>query len=122
MARTSSSESSRARVTRLHAELCASRTPSALVMLICVLAWISRSGAMARQLSDADVLHDDGVGAGFGDRGQRARRFLQFVLEDERVESDVAFTPRRCSVRITSGNSPSEKPTLARAVKCLSPK
>src|ERR1039457_3065691 len=32
------------------------------------------------------------------------------------------LTPRRCKVAITSGSSASEKPTLARAVKCFSPK
>ena len=40
--------------------LCASRTPSALVMLICVLPWISRSGAMWRaSVTAAQILHDD---------------------------------------------------------------
>ena len=46
---------------------------------------------LLRHAHDADILHDDGVGAGLGDVGERARRFVQFVVEDERVESDEAL-------------------------------
>ena len=44
MARISSSDSSRAITTRLTPRLCAKRTPSALVMLICVLPWMFEIG------------------------------------------------------------------------------
>ena len=44
----SSSESSRASTTRVTPNCWASLMPSALVMLICVLPWISNSGAMRR--------------------------------------------------------------------------
>ena len=93
MARTSSSESSRASVTRLDAQaLRPGATPSALVTLICVLPWIVSPGAISRaSLRDAHILHDHGVRAGFGDGRQGARGLVQFVVEDQGIESDVAF-------------------------------
>ena len=63
--------------------------PSALVMLICVLPCTSAPGAVHK--GDAHILHDKRIGAGRSDRRNRACRFLQFVVEDERVEGDVAL-------------------------------
>ena len=48
---------------------------------------------LLRHADDAGVLHDDRVGSRLGDFGQRARRFVEFVAEDERVESDEALHP-----------------------------
>ena len=76
MARTSSSESSRASVTRL--------APEALRQSHAIGAGDAhlRAGVefqigrdLARQLDDAEILHDHGVGAGFGDGGEGARGF-----------------------------------------------
>ena len=54
---------------------------------------------------------------------ERPRGFLEFVVEHQRVEGDVAShaapvqgAPSPPAIR------PVEKPTLARAVKCFSPK
>ena len=92
MARTSASDNSRASVTRLTPRLCARRTPSALVTLIWVLPWISRSGAICRAMRTAPTSCTMmRVGPGFGDFGQRARRLFQLVMEDQRVERHVAF-------------------------------
>ena len=123
MARISSSDSSRASVTRLDAE--ALRQSHALGagdahLRAAVDLQVGRD--LPRHAHDADILHDDRVGAGLGDRRQRARGFVQFVVEDQRVEGDVALDAAPVQGRMTSGSSASEKPTLARAVKCLSPK
>ena len=48
MVRTSANESSRAITTRLTPNCWARAMPSALVMLICVLPWTARSGAILR--------------------------------------------------------------------------
>ena len=65
-------------------------------MLICVLAWSSRSGAISRaSFDDAEVLNDQRVGAGFGDGGDGAGGFGEFVFEDQRVESEIAADAAR---------------------------
>ncbi len=92
MARTSASDNSRARVTRSTPKLCARRTPSALVTLICVLPWISRSGAICfamRTMPTSCMMRASAPAC--GDLRQRVRGFVQFVVEDERIERDVAL-------------------------------
>ena len=66
--------------------------PAALVMVICVEAWIGKSGEswrISRQMPD--VLHDRGVHAGGDHRAQILLGVGQFVFEDERVERDIAL-------------------------------
>ena len=46
---------------------------------------------LANQLQNTDILHDDRVGSSLGDGRQHARSFVEFMLEDESVESDEAF-------------------------------
>jgi hypothetical protein len=46
------------------AEFRANSTPAALEMVICVEAWIGKSGESADQPADADVLHNRRVHAG----------------------------------------------------------
>ena len=46
---------------------------------------------LLRHAHHAHVLHDQGVRARLGNLRQRARGFVQFVVEDQRVESDVAL-------------------------------
>ena len=43
------------------------------------------------KLRDGQVLHDDGVGAGFGDGAQEPGGFGQLMVEDQRVEGDIAL-------------------------------
>ena len=47
-------------------------------------------GDFARQAHDGEILHDHAVGTGFGDGGDGAGGFAQFVFEDQGVEGDVA--------------------------------
>ena len=49
----------------------------------------ARSGARACRMPT--ILHDERVGAGFGDRGDALRSFCQLVLEDEGVEGEIAL-------------------------------
>ena len=46
---------------------------------------------LARQRCHARVLHDQRVGAGFGDGGERTHGLVEFVFEDQRVEGDEAL-------------------------------
>ena len=66
---------------------------------------------------DSDILHDERVGAGFGDSGDRFRRFFSSCSKTRVLKVMKPFTPRVCSVRKTSGSSSTWNPTLARAVK-----
>ena len=99
MARISSSDSSRASVTRLTPSCCASRTPSALVMLICVLAWISRSGAICWASRRTPTSCTMSASAPASAIAAIACGFFQLVLEDQRVEGDEAFDAAGVSVR-----------------------
>ena len=82
------SEHSRASTTRLQPSSRANSTPAALVMVICVEAWIGKSGeSCADQPADAHVLHDRRVHAGGDHRAQIFFGVGQFVFEDERVEA-----------------------------------
>ena len=45
----------------------------------------------ARQLHHGQILHDNRVGAGFGDGGETSGCILQFGIENQRIISDVAF-------------------------------
>lgn len=47
-------------------------------------------GDLAGEAEDAQVLHDEGVDAGFGNGGDGAGGFDEFVFEDEGVEGEVA--------------------------------
>ena len=92
MARISSSESSRASVTRLAPRLCArADAVGAGDAHLRAAVDLELGRDLLRQFEDAEVLHDDGVGPGFGDSRQRAGGLLQLMLEDQRVEGDVAF-------------------------------
>ena len=85
--RTSASDSSRASVTRETPKLCASRTPSALVMLIWVLPWISRSGAICLAILTMPrscTMMASAPASAMPREG--ALRFRQLVIEDQCVE------------------------------------
>src|ERR1019366_763518 len=123
MARTSASDNSRASVTRLMPKLCARRTPSALVTLICVLPWTSRSGAIcfamrATPTSWTMRASAPAVAISASARAASSSSWLKTSV----LKVMYPLTPRRCRVAIASGSSSSEKPTWARAEKCLSPK
>ena len=92
MARTSASDSSRASVTRLDAE--ALRQAHAIGaghahLRAAVDLQVGRD--LLRHAHHADILNDERVRARLGDLGQRARRFVQLVVEDQRIERDVAL-------------------------------
>ncbi len=85
-------EHSRASTTRLQPSSRANSTPAALVTVICVEAWIGKSGESLRiNLANAHVLHNRRVHAGGDDGAQIIFRVGQFVFKNERVESDVAL-------------------------------
>ena len=77
---------------------------------------------LARQRDSRPVLHDDRVGPGLGDRRERAGRGLQFVVEDQRVEGDVALDAAAVQRSHHLRQFGQREANLARAVKCLSPK
>ena len=58
---------------------------------------------LVRQLGDADILHNDRVRAGLGDRGQRCGGLAQLLVEDQRVEQYAqSFLPSGTTLMLHS--------------------
>ena len=121
----SSSDSSRARITRVAPSSRASSTDAASVHVICVEAWIGSSGAMARtsRATPRSCTMTASTPASAQARTAASTRG-ELVVEHERVERDVAA--RAVLVQAAHACAPSSAASKfvarARALKPWSPK
>jgi len=94
-----------------------------LVMLVCVEACSSRSGAICRAIFNTPMSCTMSASTPASAIAPMTRAASASSCSKTSV-LNVRYprTPRRCSVRMASGSSLRSNPTFARALKCLSPK